>query len=187
MKAITRFIFTLTVMLCAGLLCTSAQAEFYPEKYFVLSDGSTVKGKLVGTRTSDGAYIIESLKLGTIAVQPADVVTMTNEAVSASRPQAPQDQQVQQPSTFSPENIQQMQTELLADPSVSASVEALAADPQVMEILMDPELMKAISSMDPETIQSHPKIQKLLQNPKMRILMQQTAQKMMKTGTGTAP
>jgi hypothetical protein len=162
-----------------SLSCLSASAKFQPTKIFHLSDGSVVKGKLTGIRKRDGAYIIKSSKLGTIAILPDDILNMTGEKAFSSQTQPqPQPFQIKIPlNGITQETIQQTQQTLMADPKINASIQKLMTDPEIMKIFQDPELMKAISSMDPTTIQSNPKIQKLLQNPKIQIILQEAAQK----------
>jgi len=174
------------------LLCLPAQADFHPIKIFSLSDGSTIRGELSGIRTIDGAYIVESPKLGTVAIQAQDVVSMVNEGAviapaQSSVPMGPAAGSASSPLTLPPGIMQQTQSMLMADPSVTESVQEIMADPDLMELFMDPELMQAISSMDAATLQSNPKAQQLMQDPRMQRLMQQAAQKMMGQGGGMAP
>jgi hypothetical protein len=78
--------------------------------------------------------------------------------------------------------MQQAQQMLLSDPAISQSIQELMTDPEISALLQDPEVLKAITTMDPATIQSNPKIQALLQNPKMQAIIGQAGQKLMNQG-----
>jgi|GEM_PF-1784994 len=177
----------LVLLLC----CLPAHAEFHPIKIFSLSDGTTIRGELSGIRTSDGAYVIESPKLGTVAIQAEDIVSMVNEgaAITPDRSSDPAKSSAQPASssmTLAPGMMQQTQAMLMADPSINEAVQEIMADPELVELFMDPELMQAITSMDAAALQSNPRVQQLMQDPRMQQLMQQAAQKMM-TQNGLTP
>jgi hypothetical protein len=157
----------------------SSWAEYKPQKSFSLSDGTTIKGELIGIRQNDGAYLIETASMGTVAIHPQDVVSMANDTVQAQQPNIQQPPAQASSEAISPANIQKTQEMLLSDPSIAQSIQELMSDPEIMELLKDPQVMQAVMSMDPQVIQSNPKIQQLLQNPAMQKIIQQSGQKLM--------
>jgi hypothetical protein len=166
----------------SSILSSAAQAEFKPVKIFSLSDGTTIKGAIIGIRTSDGAYMVETSTLGTVAIAPDEVVSMTNDGM----PTAPAQIQIPDMNSGSSGAMQQAQQLLLSDPAINQSMQELLADPEIAALLQDPEVMRAMTTMDPATIQSNPKVQELMKNPKMQAIIGQAGQKLMNQGA-TAP
>ena len=139
-------------------------------KVITLKDGSVIKGNVL--QLADGVYTLETGNLGkvnvaeseivSIAVEPETVPSDTGEAGNASlKSQA-----------------QEIQTNLLSDPSIMAEIQNIMQDPEIRGVLSDPAFMNAIMSYDPNQIQQNEKTQYLLQNPKFRSLMEKIQQKL---------
>lgn len=175
MKILTKitiiFLFLIFVPVC---LAQTQNARTL--RTFQLNDGSTFQGILIGVRTSDGHYKIESPKLGTLYINPDDVRSMMTTNKSEIQEQAPAKVAI------SPSSIKDAQKMLMADPAVNQTIQELMLDPEILKLMQDPEVMQVIMSQDPGAIQSNPKIMQLLQNPKMQILIQQAGQKIMGQG-----
>ena len=54
---------------------------------------------------------------------------------------------------------------IVGDPQVFALVMSLQQDPQILAILNDPAIMRAISARDVESLRNNPKIRELERNP----------------------
>ncbi len=143
-------------------------------KTIILKDGTKIKGKLVGVQ--DNMYSIETTHFGRINVADRDVESISNtgiQPISTSEASA------------SPSNPSQplkgqataLQQQMMADPEVMSSIQGLTQDPKFMEILKDPDFVNTIMSYDPEKIKNNPKVQMLLQDPKMQQLMQRMGKK----------
>ncbi|MEW5894843.1 MAG: hypothetical protein AB1650_03640 [Candidatus Omnitrophota bacterium] len=182
MKHSHLFLMIFTLALSASL--SFSQDKFKPVKIFSLSDGTTIKGALVGVREKDGAYVIETATMGTVAVQPQDVIQMKTDNMFS---QGPMTNTMATPSGLASDTMQKAQTLMMQDPDIQKSVQELMNDPEIVQMLQDPQLMQAILSMDPAAVQSNPKIQKLLENPLMAELIKKTGTKMMEGNQAPYP
>ena len=54
------------------------------------------------------------------------------------------------------------------DQGVMSMILQLQTDPDMQAVLSDPELMRAVQSFDLQTLRTHPKILKLMQNDKVQ-------------------
>lgn len=153
------------------LFCVSAPVESASPKVFRLSDGTTLKGTVTGIRSSDDAYLIETDTMGTVAVHPDHIVQMT----SAGHVHAP----AQEPGASLPNTLQNAQQLLLTDPAIQSALQELTNDPEMRQLLEDPAVLQTMMSMDPNAIQSNPKIQKLLQSPAMQKILELSGEKLM--------
>jgi hypothetical protein len=71
--------------------------------------------------------------------------------------------------------VSAMQGALLSDPTSREQVLSLQDDADVQAILKDPATMRAINAGDLGALMSDPKVQVLLNNPKVRGLVEQQA------------
>lgn len=146
-------------------LCAFAQST----KTITLKDGSVVKGNVL--QLADGVYTLETDNLGKITVPEAEVVSITAEAAPA-----PQEDNTASASLKS--QAQEIQTNLLSDPSIMAEIQNIMQDPEIRGVLSDPAFMRAIMSYNPDQIQQSEKTQYLLQNPKFQSLMEKIQKKL---------
>ena len=200
-----RWLRLLTAAVVCGrifLFLTPAPAEeagqgFYPSanplQIFQLSDGSTLKGRLVAIQGEH--YLVESVSMGNISIRAENIVSITAaNAPVAAQPASPASagQTASAAAAYSPkqgnnlsalsgpqvrEGIAQMQEQMMQDPALMSAVQNLAQDPSFTAILSDKELMDAIMSMDLEKIRNNPKAIELMNNPQMQQIMQKTGQK----------
>ena len=160
-----------------------------PLQFFHLNDGSTIKGKLSGVQGDH--YLVESTSMGNISIRADNVLRIDSAPTSAMNTlpsggnfsqgmeQAGAGENGPMPLISSPqarEGVAQLQQKMMSDPSLMNDVKNLAQDPSFLAIMNDPELMKAIMSMDVEKIRLNPKAMELMNNPKMQELMQKTGQ-----------
>jgi len=159
-------------------------------KTFQLTDGTTLKGYLLDIE-NDGAYLVDTTKLGVISIPADEVISMTQETLTMTTQQPTQQQQLPMPAAL--ENsatvgalssnasaaIQQAQNAMLSDPAINQAIQQLMADPEMMRLLQDPQFLQRLMSMNPADVQSDPVVQKLLQNPVMMEIIQRTGAKMM--------
>lgn len=146
-------------------LCAFAQST----KTITLKDGSVIKGAV--TQLADGIYTLETSNLGKITVPEAEVVSITAEA-------APAPQEGNTGSASLKSQAQEIQTNLLSDPSIMAEIQNIMQDPEIRGVLSDPAFMQAIMSYNPDQIQQSEKTQYLLQNPKFQSLMEKIRKKL---------
>ncbi|HBO98121.1 MAG TPA: hypothetical protein DE315_07415 [Candidatus Omnitrophica bacterium] len=160
------FRFFLIVAAANLALCAHAQSA----KVITLKDGSVIKGAV--TQLADGVYTLETDNLGKITVPESEVVSIAAE----SAPALPAAGNMASASLKG--QAQEIQTNLLSDPSIMAEIQNIMQDPEIRGVLSDPAFMNAIMSYDPSQIQQNEKTQYLLQNPKFRSLMEKIRQKL---------
>ena len=112
-------------------------------------------------------YILSLLLLGILST--SSFAADTDQAVAA-----PAVQEAAQPSNDEiNQRIQTAQTSIMNDPEMMKQVQAMAQDPELMKLLSDPTLVKAVMAHDVKAIEGNPKAQELMNNPKMRALAEQ--------------
>lgn len=176
------FFFSIAVMLLTAVCFGKSYADYKPVKTFSLSDGTTVKGAIIGIRQNDNAYLIETETMGTVAILPQDVIEMTTDTLPSAQEKG-QNEPDPEAEKLSSSTIQQTKELLLSDPNITQSIQELMSNPEIVQLLQDPQVMQAVISMDPQQIQSNPKIQQLLQNPLMQKIIQESSQKIIQSGS----
>ena len=175
------------ILLLIGILVFSSSPLFAQSiKIFQLKDGSSLKGQLVSF--NQGIYVVSTQSMGEIQLKEADVAGIVEEGAQIAPGAVGQNPQV--PTVASQPNfssqMQQVQQQLLSDPQMSQQLQNLAQDPNITELLSDPQLVQeitaAVNSGSPQSIQQNPKVQQLMENDKMKQLIQQL-QSSLKTPT----
>lgn len=165
-----KYIFIILLTLPFITLSTS-HAE---EKVITLKDGSALQGEVVGMQ--DNTYEIQTSNLGNLLISADDVM---NISVQSFVPQ----QQTPQNAALTPANsdlknqVQSMQNTIMADPAFMGDLEMLVQDPEIQAILTDENFVQDIMSYDQNKIGSNEKTTQLMNNPKMRALMDKMGQK----------
>ena len=131
-----------------------------PAQSITLKDGTLIKGHL--EKIEDDTYTIKTQHMGLINVQASDIDNISNSQNTA-------------PSTNTSYRgqIQQMQQSILKNPQTMSAIQDLANDQEIVNLLKDPELLKVIMAMDPAAAKNNPKIQDLMNNPKMKSIINQ--------------
>ena len=159
---------TLFLIIAAANLALYAHAQ--AAKVITLKDGSVIKGNVL--QLTDGIYTLETDNLGKVNVAESEIVSIAAESTPAL--QATGDTA----SAALKGQAQEIQTNLLSDPSIMAEIQNIMQDPEIRGVLSDPAFMNAIMSYDPKQIQQSEKTQYLLQNPKFQSLMEKIQQKL---------
>ncbi len=145
-------------ILIFALLFPASAVFVRAEQVITLKDGSQIKGELVDVQ--NGVYTVKSALLGAITVN-ADQVN------SIASPEAAAGMNGQ---------IQAAQTKIMANPQTMSELQELIQDPEITQMLSDPALIQAVAAKDPAAVQNNPNAQALMQNPKMRTLMEKLQQ-----------
>ena len=135
-----------------------------------LKDGSQIKGELVAV--GGGVYTIHTAAMGDVKVNVSQVASISN-AAAMPAPAASADNNFDQ-------KVQAAQHRLMSDPQMMMQIQEMIKDPEMMQLLTDPSVSQAVMSRDLKALQSNPKAQQLINNPKMRGLMEQ-----MKSGSSS--
>jgi|AntAceMinimDraft_1070359.scaffolds.fasta_scaffold35033_1 hypothetical protein len=141
------------------------------ERVLVLQDGSQIRGELISYE--QGTYTVQTESLGTIKLSDRQV-----EQVLSSKELAPKvttsavDNTLAgtPPSTGGSASIEALQSAIMSSPSLMSSIMALQSDPQVQALLADPEVLRAVQSLDFDALSRNSKIQALMQNPQVKAL-----------------
>ncbi|MBT4163108.1 MAG: hypothetical protein HOC70_17615 [Gammaproteobacteria bacterium] len=125
----------------------------------MLSDGSTIQGKVISL--NNGQYQVQTQSLGVVSLSQSQVNSISSG--SASTPQ--QNKQVGDAGASA---LQSMQANMANDPGIMSTILQLQNHPDMQAVLRDPEVMQAVQSFDLQTLSSHPKIKKLMQNAEIK-------------------
>lgn len=142
-----------------------------------LKDGTVLKGQLV--KIVNDIYVIQTPSVGEVQVKVTDLASISNGGISPA-----QNLSATAGNSLATTNaaerqgqVAQLQQQLLGDPELQSSIQALMKDPAIMDLLTNGNLIQDALSMDPEKAKSNQNIQKLMENPKMQDLMQKINQK----------
>ncbi|VAX36798.1 hypothetical protein MNBD_UNCLBAC01-1302 [hydrothermal vent metagenome] len=132
-------------------------------KFIRLKDGSVLKGKVI--EMSGGTYKIETPHLGIITLPENEIISIS-ESNSAAQGDTSEKANIKK-------QVQQIKGDVLSNPAIMKEITNMTQNPEIMQLLSDPNLINDVMSYDPEKIESNPKIQQLMNNPDMQKLMNQ--------------
>ena len=150
------------VALCALLSTCMALPAWASEQVVTLTDGSRIRGEVVGLQ--DGRYAIDTAALGRVQVDAASVVSITAAEAAPAQPVSPGLQ------LSAGDAVARVQSMIADNPSLMSQILRLQTDPDMQAALSDPELMSAVQRFDIDALVKHPKFQALLNNPKIRAI-----------------
>ena len=121
-----------------------------------LHDGSRITGEVLSFES--GVYTIRSDTLGRLHIPDESIRAIRSDHPNAA-PAASALVPLPSPSTGT--QLADIQSRILADPNILTIVMSLQNDPQLLSILNDPVVMRAIAAGDLGSLQSNPKILEL--------------------------
>lgn len=128
---------------------------FAEDKVVVLRSGEVLRGMVVKEGTD---YKVTSEILGALTVREADVISI-HEAGAVNQ------------------EWKRRQEVMMSDPKAMASIQDLAKNKEIVDLVMDPELQAAIQRQDMEALQKNPKFIQFAQNPEIQKLVQESMAK----------
>ena len=142
-------------------------------KTFNLKDGSIIKGEVL--ELNQGVYTVKT-ELGQVSIPDEDILSMSSNEAQANNPASPQ------PSTSATNSaikgqVEQLQGSIMADPEMTAEIQKMMQDPEIMSILSDPKFMNDVLTYDPNRIEANQNTQQLLQKPAIQNLINKINQK----------
>jgi len=140
-------------------------------KVIKLKDGSTLKGKVL--HLDNGIYTLETSNLGEINIDESDILSITSQELSekpTTTSNSTQKAELQR-------QVQQIQGTILSDKEVMTEIQNLLEDDNIKAMLSDPKLLEDVTSFDQQRIEQNTSIQDLMNNPKMRNMMNKIQQK----------
>jgi hypothetical protein len=182
MKKLLVYLVLVYAMISAALgyiLASWADTGSVPLQNITLRDGTVLKGQLIEVRGD--LYVIQTNQLGLINVKAAEILGIAPATAAVTTPAELPQTMGAVPTTINPLSNSpqgQMAQQFLQDPEISATMQELMKDPEIMNLLKDPSIMAAALSGNPEQIQNNEGVKALMQNPKMQELMSKMAQKM---------
>jgi hypothetical protein len=129
-----------------------------------LVDGGVILGDIISHNEDN--YVVRSNSLGVLEVKESEiqVIRFGSHPAHGSKKKEIVDGP---PKGASPE-IESLKDAMMNDKDVMEKVMHLQNDPQMQELLKDPEFMKAINSGDISTLMANPKFMELLNNPEIK-------------------
>ncbi len=132
-----------------------------------LKDGTVIQGEVKSLQ--DGIYTIETASVGTLHISQEQIRSIDDSPKAPS----PSDAGSILGGALSGTNPLDVAKSLIAqDPKLLTTVLELQSDPDMVAVLNDPEIMKAIAAGNYTSLMSNPKIAALMQNPKVRALVE---------------
>lgn len=128
-----------------------------------LVDGSVIIGEISGI--NNGAYTINSQGMGLLQIEESRIkqIGSFDTAGSASSIPAASNDQVSN-------KAEAMKNKMMADPQSVGMLISLQDDPQLQEILRDPEIINAIQSGNAASLANNEKFMRLKNNPKVQAI-----------------
>ncbi len=153
-------------LLCVGIWSQIALAGEL--RQIVLKDGSVIKAEVISLK--NGIYTLRSSTLGELQIKDSQIQIIETPQLHDGRDA---DIDVRQQQISQPEDIDTIQKSVLNNPGLLSMVFALQEDPEVQQILQDPEIMGLISSGNIKALEAHPKFIKLMENSKIKAIVEQ--------------
>lgn len=165
------------LLLIAVALCALEAVAGEPDAWFELTDGTVVTGELVGV--DDNGFRVRSATLGEITIDTAAVRVMRRGPPErgTAPPAAPAPDGIGAASGgLDPGAVAAMQQRLSGDPEIMGMIMGLQNDPELTAALTDPALLKAILGGDPEALRNDPRIQRLMEHPSIRAIIERVGE-----------
>jgi len=166
MKIAIVVIFLLMFTARVGMAADAARYE--------LRDGSIIRAEIISLQ--DGHYTLQSETLGTIRIEKSRIRSITmgaakpaDKSVTTSSPT---------PDASAPAasaRIENLSKAIMADPGMMDRLSSLSQDPDVMQVLRDPEIMKAVNAGDLASLMSNQKFMQMLNNSTIQDIVKQVS------------
>ena len=123
-----------------------------------LNDGSTISGRIVSLH--NGIYTIESNSLGRLQLDATEIRAIRTPGHSGG----------ERGGMAGGVELGTLQNTMVGNPTVMAQIMALQNDPQIRQVLADPEIARAVQSGDLNALSQNPKFLELLQNSRIQAI-----------------
>ncbi len=144
----------LALSVCLPLFAGELAAE---NRVVELHDGSTISGRVVSLH--DGIYTIDSESLGRLRLEESAIRSIRTPGSSGGGG-----------GTAEGLELEALQKRMVTNPNVMAQIMALQDDPQIRQLLADPEIVRAVHSGDLNALGQNPKFLELLQNSRIQAI-----------------
>lgn len=150
---------------CLGLVLTPPLRADNP-RIIELIDGSQIAGEIV--LYEHGVYTVESGSLGRLHIPDSDIRAIRSRGQVPSRQVHPP---AIGPAPPAAQGLTRYESQIVGDPEILSMVMMLQNDPDVLAVLNDPSVMRAIAARDFNALQDNAKILKLENNPTIRQIL----------------
>ena len=137
--------------LLAALLGATVITQAVHADVITLTDGTRIHAEVLSLH--NGVYTIRSATLGTIELARAKIVTIDQKNAKS--------EEIDQ--TYAA-----LKADVMANPEALNGIMALQNDPEVRTLLNNPEILKAIQSLDLNALSNDPQILQFMQRPEVR-------------------
>ena len=129
----------------------------------VLRDNTVIHGEIRSLQ--DDVYTVESESVGTIRVRKQEVLSIDEGGESSSGASV---ESSARSASLGAGELDATASRITQDPKLLAMVLTLQNDPDVLAVLADPEIMRAMTAGDYTMLLNNPKIVALMRNAKIR-------------------
>jgi len=170
----TYLITFLSILLIFTAQCVHAQSI----KVIMLKDGSNIQGKILSMQ--DHVYAIDTAHMGLINVHENDIQSIADPSqnVILNKNINSLSGNSNLGSNSLKSQVDQIQGSIMSDPQILMELQKLVEDPEIMKILSDENFVSDIMSYDENKIKNNANTNNLLQNQKMRALMDKINKKL---------
>jgi hypothetical protein len=161
MRVAIVIVFLLILMARTGLAAEPAEIE--------LRDGSIIRAEIISLQ--DDFYTVKSQTLGTIRIEKSRIKSIR------MGPGDTAGKSVTTPSP-APDVAAQVKTQaeaLMRDPSIMDTISSLTQNEDVMRVMQDPAIMKAINEGDIATLMSNDKFMQILNDPNIQAIVKKAS------------
>ena len=159
-------LYHLAKLFCFIALASPQAALADDTRILELTDGSVISGQIISLE--NGVYTIASPTLGRLQVKDSEILSLRSRSVP---PRAMLFSQQMPNGGQSTETFTNIQKQIMAEPEILSLVMSLQQNPEILAILNDPAIMRAIATRDMESLQNNPKIRQLEGNPTIRKIL----------------
>jgi hypothetical protein len=143
-----------------------------PLREVVLEDGSVLQAEVVAMK--DGVYTLKSEAMGQINVDESAIRAIRAPGSEPAAPGTSESGAAAPSASPEPPDMagmrQSMMGNVMSNPNLMGMIFALRNDPQVQEVLQDPEVMEMVMAGDLQGLRDNPKFRKLMENPNIQSL-----------------
>lgn len=157
------------VIVIAFLFCTGYTSAFADDLTEIkLLDGSVIYGEIVSL--NEGIYTVNSASLGMLEIEGSQILLIRLKAESPAAGTTSGDGD-----KLSESDIKALSKSMNLDETVIDLIISMQNDPEIHEIIKDPDIMNALIKHDTAALLANPKIIKLLKNPKFKAIQKKIA------------
>jgi hypothetical protein len=132
------------VLICMALTSSATSVHAAEMREIELSDGSIIAGEIVSL--SRGVYTIKSATLGTVQIEEAKIRVIRQKG----------------PSGTTKDQMKSLQDKMISSDEIMNMIRSLQNDQDFLQILNDPEIMKAVQSGDISALMANQQFMNLL-------------------------